>query len=54
METPSTTEEMNIKRRNSGVIKQATVTTNCRNINYLVDKFEAYSDTEKTVSYWRL
>ena len=48
METPSTTKD--VKRSNSGIIKQATVATNCRNINYLIDKFETYSDPTKTVS----
>ena len=39
-----------IKRRNSGKITQARVATNCRNINYLIDKFDMYSDSTNTVS----
>ena len=44
------TEEITIKRRNSGRVATATVATNCRNINYLIDKFDTYSEPTKTVS----
>lgn len=34
---------MDIERINSGRITKTTVTTNCRDISYLVDKFDTYS-----------
>ena len=49
MKKPRRIEEMMTKRRNSGKISKTTVATNCRNINYLFDKFETYTNSVVSV-----